>query len=380
MTLAYDTLRLIWWALLVTVACGFAVLDGFDLGVATLLPFLGKTDEERRVIVNTIGPTWEANQVWLVVLVGASFGAWPLVYAVVFPTLYLAMFGLLAALALRPLGFDYRGKLPGPRWRALWDWALFTGGIFPTFILSLALGNLLLGLPFRIEDDVRVSYSGGVLSLFRPFALFCALIGVVLFCQHGAAFLHLRAGPPIAERARRVGLWCAGIFVTLFVLAGLRVYFGVEGYALAGDRTVNALSNPLSKTVTQAPGAWSANFSQHAGLWAIPAAGIAGAVITALSLTRRWAWAAFLASATSVLAAVLTAAITMFPFMVPSASDPRSSLTVWDASASAHTLNLLSLAVAVFLPLVLAYTAWVYRVLRGKLTVEQVREQSHSLY
>jgi cytochrome d ubiquinol oxidase subunit II len=203
---------------------------------------------------------------------------------------------------------------------------------------------------------------------------------VVLFCQHGAAFLHLRAGPPIAERARRVGIWCAGIFIMLFVLAGLWVYAGVEGYALAGDRTANALSNPLSKTVTQSPGAWSANFVQHADLWAIPLTGIGGALITALCLGLRWVWAGFLASAMTVLAAVLTAAVAMFPFMVPSASDPRSSLTVWDASASEHTLNLLGLAVAVFLPVVLAYTVWVYRVLRGKLTVEQVREQGHSLY
>jgi cytochrome d ubiquinol oxidase subunit II len=380
MTLDYDTLRLIWWAVLVTIACGFAVLDGFDLGIATLLPFLGKTDDERRVIVNTIGPTWEANQVWLVMLVGASFAAWPLVYAVVFPALYFALFALLVALALRPLGFDYRGKLPAANWRSSWDWCLFAGGIFPAFILSLALGNLLLGLQFRIEDDVRVSYSGGLLDLFRPFAVFCGVLGVVLFCQHGAVYLHWRSGPPIAERARSVGQWCAVVFVTLFLLAGLWVHFGIQGHAFLEDRMPNALSNPLSKSVYQVAAAWTGNFHQHPGLLAVPVAAVLGAVLAAGLLKIRWAGAAFVSSAVSVLAAVLTAAVSMFPFMVPSVSDPRSSLTVWDASASEHTLNLLSLAIAVFLPVVLAYTAWVYRVLRGKITVEQVREQSNSLY
>ncbi|MBT3812023.1 MAG: cytochrome d ubiquinol oxidase subunit II, partial [Gammaproteobacteria bacterium] len=151
----FETIRIIWWGLLIFVICGFLVTDGFDFGIAMLLPFLGKTDDERRVMLNSIGPTWEGNQVWLVVLGGIALGAWALVYAVLFSGLYTAMLVLLFGLFLRPVGFDYRSKLPNPRWRSAWDWALFAGGAVPVVVLSLVAGNLILGLPFQLDADLR---------------------------------------------------------------------------------------------------------------------------------------------------------------------------------------------------------------------------------
>ena len=162
--LDYPTLRVIWWALMGVLLIGFALTDGFDLGVAALLPFVGRTDAERRQVINTIGPTWEGNQVWFILGGGAIFAAWPMVYAVSFSGFYLAMFLVLSALILRPVGFKYRSKRPDPRWRAFWDWGLFVGGFVPALVFGVAVGNVLQGVPFRLDSDLRYFYEGPFLG------------------------------------------------------------------------------------------------------------------------------------------------------------------------------------------------------------------------
>ena len=169
--LDYATLRLIWWLLLGILLIGFAVMDGFDLGVATLLPAVARTDEERRIVLNVIGPVWEGNQVWLILGGGAIFAAFPPLYAVSFSGFYIAMFLILVALILRPVGFKFRSKVPDPRWRAVWDWALFASGLVPSLVFGVAMGNVLLGVPFHFDDTLRVYYEGGLFGLLTPFAL-----------------------------------------------------------------------------------------------------------------------------------------------------------------------------------------------------------------
>lgn len=171
MPLDYETMRIIWWALMGVLLIGFALTDGFDLGTAALLPFVGRNDEERRLVINTIGATWEGNQVWFILGGGAIFAAWPLVYAVSFSGFYLAMFLVLASLILRPVGFKYRSKHDDPKWRKRWDWALFVGGFVPALVFGVAVGNVLLGAPFRLDGDLRSFYDGGLLGLFTPFSL-----------------------------------------------------------------------------------------------------------------------------------------------------------------------------------------------------------------
>ncbi|WP_313272849.1 cytochrome d ubiquinol oxidase subunit II, partial [Stenotrophomonas sp.] len=189
--LDYTTLRVIWWLLLGVLLIGFAVMDGFDLGVGALLPFVAKTDEERRLVINTIGPVWEGNQVWLVLGGGAIFAAWPPLYAVSFSGFYLAMFVILFALILRPVGFKYRGKMPSQRWRNNWDWALFIGGFVPALIMGVAVGNVLLGVPYHFDDTQRVWYTGTFFGLLTPFALLAGLLSVAMLVSHGAAMLVL---------------------------------------------------------------------------------------------------------------------------------------------------------------------------------------------
>jgi cytochrome bd ubiquinol oxidase subunit II len=224
-------------------------MDGFDLGIGMLLPFLGKTDDERRVMLNTIGPTWEGNQTWLVTLGGISFGAWSLVYATFFSGLYTGMLVLLFGLFLRPVGFDYRSKLPNPGWRSAWDWdwALFAGGAVPAVVLSLGAGNLIIGLPFQIDSDLRSTYSGSFWDLFQPFALLCVVVGVSLLCLHGAVFLHWRTEAALAKRARRVILWSGLAFTFSFIAAGIWVAVGLDGYRITSAIDTSTITPLLSK-------------------------------------------------------------------------------------------------------------------------------------
>jgi cytochrome d ubiquinol oxidase subunit II len=376
----FETLRIIWWGILVFLVCGFAVLDGFDLGIGILLPFLGKTDDERRVMLNTVGPTWEGSQTWLITLGAISFGAWSIVYAAFFSGLYTGLLVLLFALFLRPVGFDYRSKLPNPHWRNSWDWALFIGGLVPATVLSLAAGNLIIGLPFELNNELRSTYSGSFWDLFRPFPLLCALTGVALFTLHGAVFLHWRTEGGLAERALKVIRWSSPAFTAGFILAGVWVGLNVDGYQIVSAIDTSIAANPLAKTVSKAPGLWLNNYRLYPWLAIAPACVLAGSwLVVKFSAAHRHGMA-FLVSSVMTMGAVVTAGGSMFPFIMPSSTHPASSLTVWDASSSHYTLQLLFAATVVLMPVVLAYTIWVYRVLRGKVTIEQIRGNEHTLY
>lgn len=367
--LDYTTLRVIWWLLLGILLIGFAVMDGFDLGVGALLPFVARTDAERRLVVNTIGPVWEGNQVWLILGGGAIFAAFPPLYAVSFSGFYLAMFVILFALILRPVGFKFRGKLPGQRWRNGWDWALFVGGLVPALIMGVAVGNVLLGVPFHFDDTLRVFYTGSFFGLLRPFALLAGLLSVSMLVAHGAAMLVLKTDGPVAERAARYGSVAALVACALFAGAGVWVAGGLPGYAVTSQVVTDGATNPLLKTaVLGEVGGWMHNYQTMPLTALAPAAGLLGLLLSAVLLRKRRGGLAFLASAAAIAGIILTVGFAIFPFLLPSSSQPGSSLTVWDASSSHLTLWIMLLATVVFLPIILAYTTWVYRVLKGKVT------------
>ena len=377
--LDYATLRLIWWLLLGILLIGFAVMDGFDLGIGTLLPAVARTDAERRLVLNVVGPVWEGNQVWLILGGGAIFAAFPALYAVSFSGFYLAMFLILFALILRPVGFKFRSKVEDRRWRAVWDWALFVGGFVPALVFGVAMGNVLLGVPFHFDDTLRIHYGGGFFALLSPFAVLCGLVSVAMLVAHGASMLVLKTDGPVAVRARRLGSLAAVATAVLFVLAGVWVAKGVDGYAVVGAAVTDAASNPLFKQVTSARGGWMANYQAMPWTWIFPVLGVTGALAAALLLRAGRGMAAFLASALAIASIILTEGLAVFPFLLPSSTHPASSLTVWDASSSHLTLFVMLVATCVFLPLVLLYTAWVYRVLRGKVSPESL-EQNHNAY
>ncbi|WP_297298133.1 cytochrome d ubiquinol oxidase subunit II [uncultured Methylovirgula sp.] len=376
--LTYEHLRVIWWLLLGVLLIGFAVTDGFDLGTGILLPFVAKTDGERRVVLNTVGPVWEGNQVWLILGGGAIFAAWPLVYAVAFSGFYLAMLLVLCALILRPAGFKYRSKLEAPRWRETWDWLLFVGGLVPALIFGVAVGNALLGAPFTFDDSLRMTYHGTLFGLLTPFALLCGLVSVAMLTMHGGAWLAVKTEGRIAARARTATLYAALVLIVLFALAGLWVSH-LDGYQIVGTLAHDAASNPLGKTVTRKAGQWLANYRAQPWTILAPLLGFGGAALAILASRAHLAIGAFLASSLSVVGVVATAGLSLFPFLLPSSTDPSASLTVWDASSSQTTLLIMLIATLIFVPIILAYTSFIYAVLRGKVTEKKV-EADHFSY
>ena len=378
--ISYDILRMIWWLLLGVLLIAFAVSDGFDLGVGTLLPFVAKTDTERRVAINTIGPVWEGNQVWLILGGGAIFAAWPPLYAVSFSGFYLAMFAILLALILRPVAFKYRSKRESARWRGNWDLALFIGGFVPSLIFGVAVGNVLQGVPFRFDSaDMRIFYEGSFFGLLNPYALLCGLLSVAMLVLHGASWLVLKASGTVADRARSYGSLAALAVIVLFALGGIFLALGVNGYTITSAINPTGPSNPLFKTATH-EGSWLANYSTYPWMIIAPILGFIGAAAAFFALRARWEVATLLFSKVSILGIISTVGLSMFPFILPSSLDPKSSLTVWDASSSHSTLFTMLVVAVIFLPIIFAYTAWVYKVLWGKVEEKAINDKSGHAY
>jgi len=367
---------MIWWLILGALLIGFAIMDGFDLGVGATFRFVGRTDEERRALLESIEPVWDGNQVWFILAGGAVFAAWPLLYAASFSGLYLAMFLLLVALILRPVGFVYRNKITDAGWRNAWDWALFLGGAVPALLFGVAFGNLFLGLPFHFDELERPVYSGGFFGLLRPFALLAGLVSVSMLVMHGSVYAALKVGEPMSARAAVVGQVAAILFALAFAVAGLWVGSSIAGHQIIGEASTLGPSNPLTKHVALAHGAWLGNYRAHGILWVLPAMAFLAAAGTWTLLRARRAGAAFVSSSLTLAATILTAGIALFPFLMPSATHPDQGLTIWDASSSARTLFIMLCAVVIILPVVLAYTAWVFHVLKGRITLEEIRRHT----
>jgi cytochrome d ubiquinol oxidase subunit II len=376
----YETLKLVWWLFIGVLLIGFAIMDGFDMGAAAWLPFLGKNDDERRVIINSVGPVWEGNQTWLITAGGAIFAAWPLVYAAAFSGLYIALLLVLFALFFRPVGFDYRSKLSDPRWRNFWDWALFAGGAIPALVFGVAFGNLLQGVPFHYDDTLRPFYTGSFWALLNPFALLCGLVSLTMLLMHGAVYLQLRTDGAVQQRASKAALVSGITCAVLFALAGIWVAFGIEGYHIVSIGDVNTALNPLGKVVEHTQGAWLSNYQTYPWMIAAPASAFIGITIALFAGYQMFDRIAFVFSSIAIAGIILTAGFSMFPFVLPSSTDAVSSLTLWDAVSSKKTLGIMFIVTLVFLPIILVYTSWVFRVLRGRITVAHIQENTHSAY
>lgn len=376
----YVTLKVIWWCFVGVLLIGFALTNGFDFGVGMWLPFLGRDDIERRVIINVVGPTWEGNQTWFIAAGGAMFAAWPLVYAAAFSGFYVALMLLLFALFFRPVGFDYRSKLADPRWRSAWDWGLFIGGFVPPLIFGVAFGNLLQGVPFHYDDTMRMAYTGSFLGLFNPFGLLAGVLGVTMLAMHGATYLAHKTEGVIAERARKGAIGAGLVTIGAFAIAGVWVATGLDGYRIVSAPPLDSAFMPTAKTVARGVGAWMDNYGRWPATMLFPAMGLVGAAAAAALSAARKSLGAFLASGTAVAGIVLTAGAAMFPFIMPSSLDPGSGLTAWDAVASHKSLGVMFWVVVIMLPIVTLYTSWVYGIMRGKVTAAHIRENEHEAY
>ena len=378
--LDYATLKFIWWLLVGVLLVGFAIMDGHDMGVGTLLPFVGKDDVERRVVINTVGPHWDGNQVWFITGGGAIFAAWPLVYATAFSGFYWAMLIVLWALFFRPVGFDYRSKINNATWRKTWDWGLFVGGAVPPLIFGVAFGNLLLGVPFQFDDHLVSTYTGSFWALLNPFALTAGVVSTAMITFHGAIYLMHRTEGDIYRRTQRAMLIFGSLLLLTFSLAGLWLWLGIDGYVISSVLDPAALPNPLAKTVIRQPGAWLANYGKYPATIALPVLAYLGTLLAMLLAVKGRTLAAFVASSLAIIGIIGTAGVSLFPFVMPSSTDLRSSLTVWDSVSSQLTLSIMLWATAIFMPLIIAYTSWAYKVMSGKVTAAYIRENEHAAY
>ncbi len=375
----YATLKIIWWLLVGALLVGFAIMDGHDMGVGTLLTFVGRNDLERRVVINTVGPHWDGNQVWFITAGGALFAAWPIVYATAFSGFYWAMMLVLWALFFRPVGFDYRSKIHNARWRSSWDWGLFIGGAVPPLVFGIAFGNLLQGVPFQFDDYLVSTYTGSFWQLLNPFALLVGIVSSAMITLQGGTYLSHRTEGILQQRAIKGAVTAAIVLVLAFVAAGIWLQ-GIDGYRITSVIDAGALPDPLGKTVVREAGAWMLNYGKQPLLWLLPAMALAGATLAAGLLLARHTLSAFVASSLAVVGIIGTAGASMFPFIMPSSSMPDASLTVWDSVSSHLSLGIMFWATLIFLPLIVVYTSWAYRIMRGKVTVAHIRANEHSAY
>lgn len=405
----YDQLRCIWWLLIGVLMLGWAITDGFDVGVAMLLKIVGKDDAERRVMINSVAPHWDGNQVWLITAGGAIFAAWPIVYATAFSGLYLAMILVLMALFFRPLAFEYRSKIESVTWRSAMDWCLSIGSLVPALVIGVAFGNLLQGVAFDFNSNHNYNslalgkniampfYHGGIfgneaggpfsgflglISLLNPYALLAGLISVLMLAAHGGSFLQLKTADEVRRRSEKVTAYCSIAAAFLFIVAGVLLLYYVKGYQIVSwHNGANSPSMPsLSKEVVMGRGLWFSNYHAAPILYIFPLLGIAGFLSAAMASRAHWHVLSFLSTSIAMFGVVFTAGVTMFPFIMPSYITPNHSLTMWDATSSYNTLAVMTLVAMVMTPIVLAYTICCYYVMRGRLTKDYVQEHSNKLY
>lgn len=378
----YAVLKIIWWVIIGAILIVYASTSGFDAGVTIIMPFL-KKESNRRVLLNTSAPVWDGNQTWIIFAGGGLFVVWPVVYATAFSGLYFLMFFILWALYLRPPGYDYRGKLPSRRWQRFWDWALFTSGIVPVFIFGVAFGNCLIGFPFHFNAATfRDYYTGGLASLFNGFSVLSGLAAVFMVIMHGAAYIQRRTEGELRELGRKLHYIFAVLLLFAFSLAGYLVMYHVNGYVLVSTPK-DATLYPLNSVVIQKVGAWIDSYSIYPWKFFGPLMAYLGIFLSLWANYVRWHTFCFWASALSIAGMIGTIGFTLFPFIMPSTTNPDQSLTVWNATSSQYALNIMLYVGVILLLIILAYKIYTYYTLWSKkktLTFEDIEKDPHTFY
>ena len=373
----YAILQVIWWLLLGALLIGLAVMVGMDMGVGAILRYVGRTDLERRVALNIIGPHWDGNQVWFILGGGAIFAAFPLIYATAFSGFYVVMLLLLWTMIMRPLGFEYRSKIAHPAWRNVWDWVLFVSGAVPMIVFGAAFGNLFHGVPFHFEWNLTSLYTGGFLGLLNPFAIMTGVLALALAAMMGALTVMNGAEGAMYQRARGLVQFAAVVAIVLFAAGGAWVHL-LPGYRIVSGPGAGVPQTPLQQVVEMVPGAWQSNFAAQPILWLLPLLGFAGMLGALLAARAGRSHLGWWSGALAWIGVIGTAGVSLFPFMLPSSSNPSVSLTVWNSSSSELTLLWMVGFAVVFVPLILWYTSWAFWVMRGKVRPEAIAHDEHA--
>ncbi len=367
MFLDYSTLQIVWWLVFGLVLAAFTLMDGFDLGTASMLPWVPKNDVEKRILLNTVGPVWESNQVWLVVFGGLAFGIYPRVYGMAFSGFYIAMFLVLVTLILRPVGFKFRSKVQNKYWRNVWDACLYIGGTAGPILFGVTLGNILLGVPFYYDETMRGFYEGGFFGLLRPFPLLVGIMALALCWMQAGLYLNIKTEGTLQERIRTVTIFSSLALALLFIIGGIWISL-VPGFILTAD---NHVLYEMS--------GWLNNYNLYPALWLLPLTTLLSiAIAVGLVFYNKRPGYAFLAGSVATTGIIVTYGCTLFPFLLPSDRYPQSSLTAWNASASHISLFISFLFAMIFIPLIIYYVSWVFRMMRGKVNAAYVMAEDSS--
>ena len=376
--LDFSVLRLCWWLLIGVLWTGFAIMDGHDLGVGALLLIVARKDEERRVLINSIAPHWDGNQVWLITAAGAMFAVWPIVYATIFSGLYIALLAMLWTIFLRAPAFDYRSKIEKPQWRYGWDKIIFLASVSTPIILGVAAGNLFLGLPFNIDQNISVYYQGNILQLFTPYPLLAGLLGLFMILAQGASYIMVRSEKMIYSRAKKSLLICAFFTIICFIAVMLWT-MQLPGFVI-NNIDINGASNPFAKTVVIQAHGWAKNYINYPIIMIAPIMVVLSFLSAIISSKFNRSLLAFISTSVGIAFIIISFGCLLFPFLVPSSVNPNLSLTVWDSTSSYHTLLLSLISAAIFVPIIFIYTSWVFRIMRGKLTEQKIKDNSKTYY
>lgn len=335
-----EFLRTLWFILIAVLFTGFFFLEGFDYGVGILLPFVAKDDIDRRVVINTIGPFWDGNEVWLLTAGGAIFAAFPNWYATMFSSFYLALALMLVALIMRGVAFEFRSKDARPKWRSFWDWAIFFGSFVPALLWGVALTNLLQGLPI----DAKMQYTGDFFTLLSPYTLIGGVFSLSLLTLHGAVFLSMKAEGPVADRANAIAskLWLPAV-----VILGMTIFASDVWTDMFKKLGVNPGVIPLTGIATLLASGWFIR-TKHNG------------------------WA-FIMTGVTIATSVITIFMTLFPRVMISSTNAAYSLTIDNASSTPYTLSVMTVVAVIFVPIVLVYQGWTYYTFRKRVTRQSVQ-------
>jgi cytochrome d ubiquinol oxidase subunit II len=331
------TLNTLWFIFIAILYTGFFVLEGFDFGVGILLPFLGKNDPQRRTIINTIGPHWDGNEVWLITAGGATFAAFPNWYATFFSGFYLPLFLVLIGLIIRGVAFEFRSKDDNPKWRSLWDWCIFTGSLLPTILFPIAFSNLIRGVPI----DAHMQYVGGFFNLLNPYALLAALAITLLFIFHGATFLSIKTNGEIEQKAKDLVHWLWLLVVLILVI------FLITSFIITDVRQKLNVLSVLSPVLL-----------------------VLAILVAGYFMRKEQSGRQFFMTCLTVAFTLLTIFTFLYPRVMVSSLNPDWSLTIQNAASSTHTLRLMTIVTLIFLPIVLLYQAWTYWVFRKRVSSE----------
>jgi len=389
-TFAY--LQLAGWVAVGFVMFLFAATGGFDLGAGMLTPFMGRSDVERRVIINTVGPTWDGNQVWLITAGGVLFAVWPRVYAASFSGYYFAFLLVLWSLFLRPVAFEYRSKFQSQKGRNFWDWMLCIGSFVPALVIGVGIGNLFVGVPFQFDpvslrffyghEGLQAANAGSdFFALLNPFSLLVGVVSVVMMLMHGAAYLAMRTDGVILKRSRTMVKVAATLLIITFAVAGIWLAKSIVGYHW--HPMANPILHPLNNTVTASVGGWLTNYGEHPWMLIAPIFGFVGALLAIFFTRAQKSGAAFSASVMSVFGVVTTMGCSLFPFIMPSSTQPGQSLLVWNATSSAGSLIGILTTAVIMIPVIFIYTGFVYRKIWGRnrrISEVEVSQQQHVMY